>query len=96
MGLYKVTLKELYGCEKYLQTGVAEYVISHVSEKFRKKMYEEFNLTYNRRLNGYYVDEDALFEYFKKNYSNVLEKHNIKCYAELDYKAKLTLYRAGY
>lgn len=93
MGLYKVTLKELYGCEEYLRTGKAIYVINHVPIKYRDMICEELNTSYNRRAFGYFVDEGTLFDYFKQKYPDELARHNIDNYAILLYKAKSTLYR---
>lgn len=90
MGLYKVTLKELYGCEHFLLTGRAVYIPCHVPRKYRDTVCTVLNMTYNRKAFGYFVDEDKLFEYFAQRYPSELSIHGIDNYPKLLNRAKMS------
>ena len=87
MAKIQVRLTELYACYTYLNTGYGIWIrgTRYLPSKLKKEFIDTIGLEYLNKQVGkrYYGDEDKVWEYFKSNFGEVLEKKNIKDYQHL-------------
>lgn len=89
MELCKVTLKELFSVNNYLEYGYPVYVKYAVPKDFRDDVIEKMDLNYTR-INGYHGDADKIFNYFKEKYPDRIKSIGVDDYSHLLAKAKMT------